>query len=98
MLIVIFSPGVMESSKRKFISNETSPTNGRRSTSVPATARLGEGATYLRTVASGGRLNQRRHNFTQKTIIKSENCVPCGNRLGTNNFTSRKSFFHVPLF
>lgn len=77
--------GLLEPPKNRFIMNETSPTvNGRRSTSVPATARLsdGQGPAYLRPMASGGRLslNQRRHNFSQKTIIKSENCLPCGNR------------------
>ncbi|XP_046462589.1 rac GTPase-activating protein 1-like isoform X1 [Daphnia pulex] len=80
------SQSLLEPPKNRFIMSETSPTvNGRRSTSVPATARLseGQGAAYLRPVASGGRLslNQRRHNFSQKTIIKSENCLPCGNRI-----------------
>lgn len=63
------------------MSCEGSPHVERRSTSVPAAIRLSEGSTFLRSVASGGRLSQRRHNFTQKTIIKSENCVPCGNRI-----------------
>uniref|UniRef100_A0A0P6CLF9 Rac GTPase-activating protein n=1 Tax=Daphnia magna TaxID=35525 RepID=A0A0P6CLF9_9CRUS len=80
------SQSLLEPPKNRFIMNETSPTvNGRRSTSVPATARLsdGQGPAYLRPMASGGRLslNQRRHNFSQKTIIKSENCLPCGNRI-----------------
>lgn len=38
------------------------------------------GTGYLRTMASGGRIIQRQHNFSQKTIIKPENCLPCGNR------------------
>jgi len=39
------------------------------------------GSGYLRTIASGGRIIQRMHNFSQKTIIKPENCLPCGNRI-----------------
>jgi len=39
------------------------------------------GTGYLRTMASGGRIIQRLHNFSQKTIIKPENCLPCGNRI-----------------
>lgn len=38
------------------------------------------GPGYLRSMASGGRINQRQHYFSQKTIIKPENCLPCGNR------------------
>lgn len=88
--------GLLEPPKNRFIMSETSPTvNGRRSTSVPATARLseGQGAAYLRPVASGGRLslNQRRHNFSQKTIIKSENCLPCGNRSVTVYLSKAKT-------
>ena len=71
--------GLVESPKNKLLIKEASPI-ARRSTSVPATARVLEEAAFLRTVTSGGRINQRRHNFSQKTIIKSENCFPCGNR------------------
>nr|CAG4634954.1 EOG090X0ACU [Alona affinis] len=39
------------------------------------------GTAYLRSMASGGRINQRQHTFSQKTIIKPENCLPCGNRI-----------------
>lgn len=38
------------------------------------------GQPFLRTMASGGRIQQRQHTFSQKTIIKPENCLPCGNR------------------
>lgn len=43
------------------------------------------GTGYLRTMASGGRIIQRLHNFSQKTIIKPENCLPCGNRWVPSN-------------
>lgn len=49
------------------------------SASAHSTHTLG-GTAYLRTMASGGRINQRQHTFSQKTIIKPENCLPCGNR------------------
>lgn len=49
------------------------------SASAQSTHTLG-GTAYLRTMASGGRINQRQHTFSQKTIIKPENCLPCGNR------------------
>ncbi|XP_046462903.1 rac GTPase-activating protein 1-like [Daphnia pulex] len=50
------------------------------SASAHSTHTLG-GTAYLRTMASGGRINQRQHTFSQKTIIKPENCLPCGNRI-----------------
>ncbi|XP_045034832.1 rac GTPase-activating protein 1 isoform X1 [Daphnia magna] len=50
------------------------------SASAQSTHTLG-GTAYLRTMASGGRINQRQHTFSQKTIIKPENCLPCGNRI-----------------
>lgn len=49
------------------------------SASAHSTHTIG-GNVYLRTMASGGRINQRQHTFSQKTIIKPENCLPCGNR------------------
>ena len=49
------------------------------SASAHSTHTIG-GPAYLRTMASGGRINQRQHTFSQKTIIKPENCLPCGNR------------------
>lgn len=54
---------------------------GRRSSSVPPPARFSGVGGYQRCAGSGSRINQRRHQFTQKFIIKSENCLPCGNRI-----------------
>lgn len=55
--------------------------SGNPSHSAHSIHTAGGGPGYLRTMASGGRINQRQHTFTQKTIIKPENCLPCGNRI-----------------
>lgn len=35
---------------------------------------------YLRRTMSTDKMSQRAHTFSQKTIIKPENCGPCGGR------------------